>query len=225
LYIAFTSGSPGGDGGPDNQVFAGPNGEAYEYGWIMKLQEDSNNPAAMSFRWEMFALGGEPAAGGLGFANPDNLDIDSDGDVWMVTDISTSKHNLEISDRDDVGQSAMRGIFGNNSAWYLPTSGENAGMAYPIAVGPMECEICGIWLTNDQKTLFLAPQHVGEVNGKRQNMTSETRTFAMKTTDGELFIQERTVPLGSNWPGLSPNDPPRPGVVAVRRKDGRSLKG
>ncbi len=224
LYIAFTSGSPGGDGGPDNQVFAGPNGEAYEYGWIMKLQEDSNNPAAMRFRWEMFALGGEPAEEGLGFVNPDNLDIDTDGDVWMVTDISTSKHNLEVSDREGVDQSAMRGIFGNNSAWYLPTSGEQAGMAYPIVVGPMECEICGIWLTSDQKTLFLAPQHVGEVNGKRQNMASETRTFAMKTTTGEPFMQQREVPLGSNWPGLGPNDPPRPGVVAVRRKDGQSLK-
>mgnify|MGYP006274650141 FL=1 len=225
LFIAFTSGSPGGDGGPDSQVFAGPDGEAYEYGWIMKLQEDRNNPAAMSFRWDTFALGGEPAEGGLGFVNPDNLDIDADGDVWMVTDISTSKHNLEISERDGVGQSAMRGIFGNNSAWYLPTSGDNAGMAYPIAVGPMECEICGIWLTQDHKTLFLAPQHVGAANGKRQNMASETRTFAMKTTTGELFPQQREVPLGSNWPGLRPNDPPRPSVVAVRRKNGRSLKG
>lgn len=225
LYIAFTSGHPGSDGGPDKQVFAGPNGEAYEFGWIMKLQEEGNNPAAMSFRWEMFALGGEPAEGGLGFANPDNLEIDADGDVWMVTDISTSKHNLEISDREGVDQSAMRGIFGNNSAWYLPASGPNAGMAYPIAIGPMECEICGIWLTNDQTTLFLAPQHVGEVNGKRQNLASETRTFAMKTTNGNLFMQQRQVPLGSNWPGLNPNDPPRPGVVAVRRQDGRPLKG
>jgi hypothetical protein len=225
LYIAFTSGRPGGDGGPDQEVFAGPDGEAYEFGWIMKLQESNNDPSAMDFRWEMFALGGEPAEGGLGFVNPDNLDIDPDGDVWMVTDISTSKHNLEISEREGVGQSALRGIFGNNSAWYLPTSGANAGMAYPIAIGPMECEICGIWFTRDQRTLFLAPQHVGAANGKRQNMASETRTFAMKTTTGELFMQQRQVPLGSNWPGLRPNDPPRPGVVAVRRQDNRPLKG
>lgn len=225
LYIAFTSGSPGGDGGPDVQVFAGPDGGVYEFGWIMKLQEDRNNPAAMNFRWEIFALGGEPAEGGLGFVNPDNLDIDADGDVWMVTDISTSKHNLEVSERDGVGQSALRGLFGNNSAWYLPTSGANAGMAYPLAVGPMECEICGIFMTQDQKTLFLAPQHPGEVNGKRQNLAGETRTFAMKTTAGKIFTQQRQVPLGSNWPGKGPNDPPRPGLVAVRRKDGRSLKG
>ncbi len=225
LYIAFTSGSPGGDGGPDQSVFAGPNGEAFEFGWIMKLQEDNNNPTAMSFRWEMFALGGEPAVGGLGFANPDNLEIDADGDIWMVTDMSTSKHNLEVFERNGVSQSVLRGVFGNNSAWYIPTSGEDAGMAYPIAIGPMECELCGIWLTQDQKTLFLAPQHVGEANGKRSNMASETRTFAMKTTDGQLFTQQREVPLGSNWLGLNPNDPPRPGVVAVRRKDGRPIKG
>ena len=224
LYIAFTSGSPGGDGGPDKQVFVGPNGEAYEFGWIMKLQEDQNEPDAMSFRWDMLALGGEPATGGLGFANPDNLDIDADGDIWMVTDISTSKHNLAVPDRDGVSQSVLRGIFGNNSAWYIPTSGENAGTAYPFVVGPMECEICGIWITRDQKTMFLAPQHVGAANGKRQNLASETRTFAMKTTDGQLFTQQRQVPLGSNWPELGPNDPPRPGLVAVRREDGRPIK-
>lgn len=33
LFIALTSGSPGGDGGPDKRIFTGPNGEIpYEYG-------------------------------------------------------------------------------------------------------------------------------------------------------------------------------------------------
>lgn len=60
LYIAFSSGSPGGDGGPDKRVFKGPQGESpWEYGWIVRLVEDQDDPAAMTFRWESFAMGGE----------------------------------------------------------------------------------------------------------------------------------------------------------------------
>jgi secreted PhoX family phosphatase len=33
------------------------------------------------------------------------------------------------------------------------------------------------------------------------------------------------VPLGSNWPSLVPGRPPRPGVVVIRRHDGRPLLG
>ena len=229
LYIAFTSGGSGGDGGPNNTIFQGPNGEQpYEHGWIMKLREDNNDPGAMAFRWDMLALGGEPAEGGMGFSNPDNLEIDASGNLWMVTDMSTSKHNLEVPDRVDkdgkpVSQSNLRGLFGNNSIWYIPTSGPNAGAAFMFGYGPMECEMCGPYLTKDQSTLFLAAQHPGESNGIRKDMAAETRSYAMKTTDGEDFMQQREVPIGSNWPGKTANAAPRPAVVAVRRIDGGIL--
>lgn len=214
LYIAFTSGTAGSDGGPDRLIFQGPKGEVpYEYGWIMRLQEGDNDPAAQTFRWEMMAAGGEPTEGGLGFANPDNLLLDRNGDLWMVTDISTSQQNQPITENDDRGQ------FGNNSIWYIPTSGINAGKAYLFGFGPMECETCGPFLTNDQTTLFLAVQHPGEVNGTRQDRQSQTRKFDLKTTDNRKFVQNRQIPLGSNWPGLGTNDPPKPAVVAVRRSD------
>ncbi len=86
LFITFTSGSPSSsDGGPDLRIFKGPDGKAFEYGWIVRLVEDENNPAAMTFRWKMLSLGGEPAEGGAGFANPDNLLIDKGGNIWMLT--------------------------------------------------------------------------------------------------------------------------------------------
>ncbi|MEM9908579.1 MAG: alkaline phosphatase PhoX, partial [Cyanobacteria bacterium P01_D01_bin.44] len=46
VFIAFTSGLSGGDGGPDKSIFVGPNGEDFEFGWIMKLMEDDSDPAA-----------------------------------------------------------------------------------------------------------------------------------------------------------------------------------
>lgn len=229
VYVAFTSGGPGGDGGPDSRIFVGPNGEMpYEYGWIMRMMEDSNEPAAMTFRWEMMALGGEPSEGGAGFANPDNFEIDASGHLWIVTDMSTDKHNRAVPSRVEAGgaavsQSNLRGLFGNNSIWFMPTSGPNAGNAYMFGMGPMECETTGPFLTQDQQTLFLAVQHPGEIYGVRQDMASEERQFAMKTTAGEEFMQTRDVPLGSNWPGGGVNDPPKPAVVAVRRMDGGSM--
>lgn len=220
LYIAFTSGSPSDDeGSPDKRIFKSPNGETpYEFGWIMRLQEEGSDPAAMTFRWDLLATGGEPADGGLGFANPDNLAIDENGNIWMVTDMSTSSHNKALSSRVEEGkpvsQKDLLGVFGNNSAWLIPTSGENAGNAYPFAIGPIDTELTGLFFRGE--TLFLAVQHPGEKGGMRQEMAAEMREFAMKTTTGEEFIQQRKVPVGSNWPGKSPQAPPRPAVVAIR---------
>lgn len=230
LFITFTSGSPSSsDGSPDGRVFKGPHGETpYGYSWIMRLDETANDPAAMSFTWAMFATGGEPFEGGLGFSSPDNLEIDKNGNLWVVTDMSTDKHNQAIPSRiDDAGeavsQSSLRGLFGNNSIWFMPTSGANAGEAYLFGYGPMECETTGPFLSKDEKTLFLSVQHPGEYNGVQQDMASETRMLAMKTTDGQEFIQTRTVPIGSNWPSKEINAPAKPSVVAVRRLDGESL--
>ena len=217
LYITFTSGTPGGDGAPDRRIFKGPKEETpWEYGWIMRLIEDKNDPAALKFTWKMLAVGGEPANGGAGFANPDNLLIDRNKNVWMVTDMSTEKHN-NPNDKNRLG------CFGNNSIWYIPISGDNAGNAYLFGMGPMDCETTGPFFTKDQQTLFLSVQHPGEMHGLRQNSASENREFTLQTTDGQTFNQTRTVPIGSNWPGKKVNDPPKPAVVAIRRSDAKAI--
>jgi uncharacterized protein len=84
----------------------------------------------------------------------------------------------------------------------------------------MDAEMTGPFFTADQKTLFLAAQHPGEVGGMRKAMAAETRQIAMRTTDGKEFMQDRVVPIGSNWPGKQTNMPPKPSVVAIRRIDG-----
>lgn len=229
LYISFTSGSPGSDGGPDARIFKSPNGDdGYEPGWVMRLEEDENDPAARSFRWQMVTTGGEPADGGSGFSNPDNLHIDRQGNLWLVTDMSTSKQNREVANRVDesgtpLDASQVLGIYGNNSIWYVPTSGNDAGTPYLFGVGPMECETTGPCFDAEETTLFLAVQHPGETHGTRTNAVAETRKFILKTTDGETFVQTRQVPLGSNWPHRADGQPPKPGVVAVYREDGARL--
>ncbi|HIK27249.1 MAG: DUF839 domain-containing protein [Oscillatoriaceae bacterium SKW80] len=225
LYICFTAGMSDEEGGPDKRIFKGPAGETpYPYGWVMRLEEENNEPDALTFRWQMVATGGEPVAGGVGFANPDNILIDRSGNLWIVTDMSTGSQNKAVNSRVDgngkpVPQSKLVGVFGNNSIWYMPATGENAGKAYLFGYGPMECETSGPFFTQDQRTLFLSVQHPGEMNGTRQNMATETRKFAMLTVDGKEFVQTRKVPVGSNWPGKGANEPPKPAVVAIRRTD------
>ena len=220
LYISFTSGSPSKDGGPDSRIFKGPKGETpYEYGWVMRLTEDRNDPAAETFKWEIVATGGEPNSGGMGFANPDNLLLDKSGNVWMVTDTSTSKLNNAVKSRtNDEGKAAnISGLFGNNTIWYIPTSGENAGKAFLFGIGPMECETTGPCFTPDKQTMFLAIHHPGEANGTRLNNASETREYLVYTTTGEEFTQTRKVPIGSNWPDKSSDAAPKPAVIYISK--------
>ncbi len=206
LIIAFTAGSASEDGSPDKTIFSDEEGRVYEYGCLMKIKEKDNQPAALTFTWEIIGAGGFPAMGGMGFANPDNIAFDFEGNLWMVTDMPTGLLNKPDS-------RYITGAMGNNSIWYIPLTGEKAGLAYPFGIGPMETEICGLCFW--QNTLFLAIQHPGERNGIRQDMAAETREFSIPTTDGQQFTQTRLIPKGSNWPAKKPNSPPKPSLVAV----------
>lgn len=227
VFIAFTSGAISKtDGSPDVRIFKGLDGNtAYEYGWVMRLQENGNDPASPTFQWQMMATGGEPAIGGMGFANPDNLAFDSKGNLWIVTDMSSDKMNQAVPAgrvaKNGVPLSAtdLRGVYGNNAIWCMPLSGDAAGQAHLFGIGPMDCETTGPCFTADHKTLFLAIQHPGEVHGTRQAMTSEIRQIALHTTDGQEFLQTRRVPIGSNWPSQQANQPPKPAIVAIRRQN------
>jgi secreted PhoX family phosphatase len=213
LLIAFTAGGSDGDGQADPAIFAGPGGEpSWPYGWVMRLEDGlqrGGDPAI--FRWRMAAAGGTPWQGGMGFAMPDNLAFDRRGNLWMVTDRSFSGADLDV--------------FGNNACWLFPASGPRAGEALLFATGPMECELCGPCFDSAETALFLAVQHPGEAHGTRQPGAHEVQAHTLQDVGGGSFQQLREVPLGSNWPSPAPGRPPRPGVVAIRRSDGRPLLG
>ena len=212
LLIAFTSGYPGSGGGADPEVFRGPAGQnSWGHGWVMRLAE--TGPQA--FRWRMAVTGGTPWAGGLGFANPDNLALDSKGNLWIVTDRSM--------------KGSAGDVFGNNGCWFVPRNGGQNGSqdetAACFAIGPMECEVTGVCLDSQEKTLFLAIQHPGELHGSRQQGDEKFQAHELVDRDGNVFQQLRRLPLGSNWPAQAPGRPPRSGVVAIRRSSGQPLMG
>ncbi|WP_043097217.1 PhoX family protein [Kallotenue papyrolyticum] len=127
------------------------------HGQIVRLIETDHNPEALTFDWEFFAVGGPQS----GFSSPDNLIFDPYGNLWMVTDISSSR--------------AGKGIYrfhGNNAMFFFATEGPDAGKAYQFASGPVECEMTGPMWTPDGTTLFLAIQHPGEESPSLNELTS-----------------------------------------------------
>ncbi len=127
------------------------------HGQIVRLVEADNNPAAENFDWSIFAVGGPQS----GFSSPDNMVFDDDGNLWMVTDVSSSRLNKGIYK-----------FMGNNAMFMFRTEGPDAGVAYRFATGPVECEMTGPTWTPDGSTLFLSVQHPGEESPSLDELTS-----------------------------------------------------
>jgi len=122
------------------------------HGSIRVLREDGNDPIVKTFTWQDFAAGGPTDAGGVGFSSPDNLTFDADGNLWVVTDISSSRLN----------KANEYNFHANNAMFMVPTIGPNAGVAFRFANMPVESEGTGPYFTPDYQTMFLAVQHPGE---------------------------------------------------------------
>jgi hypothetical protein len=233
VFIAYTDGAPGSDGYPDSRIFnVAKYGSAVnsnqQSGGLYKIIEDSPDGAGLTFRWQRLAQGGEAGAvDGAGFANVDNLAFDPQGNVWGVTDMSTSTHNgFEVGaagkpttiDHKKTGNVAeFTGVFGNNFLFYIPTSGLNAGTVIPFAYGPNRCELTGPTFLGD--TLIIAVQHPGE-DSPIDDGTVLSRQIEMLDLNGAVFNQTRSVSRGSLWPSNIENDrrrSPMPSVVGIRR--------
>jgi uncharacterized protein len=181
-------------------------------GHILRLDEAGGDCGALRFKWNVFALCGDPnaaspvgqtAAGGRvnidvsingqktftgdRFACPDNICFDQRGHVWIATDGSDA-------------------VFGdcNDQVLVTPISTEGPRPVKRFLVGPMGAEICGPMLSPDEKAFFAAIQHPGENNA-----------------DGVRFGDLR-------WSGAAPPSTfpdgagawPRSAVVVVTRTDG-----
>ncbi len=130
------------------------------YGQIIRLFEAGNNPTATEFSFEVYAAGGP----NTGFASPDNLTFDGKGNLYIVTDISSSSLNKGIYRP-----------FKNNGMFVMPVgpnSNFRKGDAYQFASAPVESEMTGPAFTPDGRTLFIAIQHPGEETTDKARPTS-----------------------------------------------------
>lgn len=127
------------------------------HGHITRFIEEGDDLGALTFDFEIFAAGGKQS----GFSAPDNLTFDSLGNLWTVTDMSSSKLNSGIYTH-----------FANNGMFVIPTIGKNAGEAFQFASAPVEAELTGPSFTPNETTLFLSIQHPGEETADLNNLTS-----------------------------------------------------
>ncbi len=229
VYIAFTEAAGSSDGSPDRRIFKDSDAtSSRQYGAIYRILEGGvegpeSDPAATTFTWGQFLGSGEVAEQGNGFAFADNLVFDPQGHLWMVTDITTTAQNFptrrEREDGSYPGGLNFPGAFGNNAMFVIPTHGENAGMPYLFATGPMDSEFCGPTFTEDGLTLILSVQHPGELDGMgTRDRKPEEREHILLDREGKSFVQKRMVPVGSNFPHGEKGRAPRPAVVYIRRK-------
>lgn len=127
------------------------------HGHITRFVESGDDLGSLTFDFEIFAAGGKQS----GFSAPDNLTFDSFGNLWTVTDISSSKLNSGIYKH-----------FANNGMFVIPTICENTGEAFQFASAPVEAEMTGPSFTPNETTLFLSIQHPGEETDDLKKPTS-----------------------------------------------------
>jgi len=118
-------------------------GKNRPHGSILKIEEKNKDFLSLDFKAETFLNGGKEN----GFICPDNLAFDSKGNLWFTNDISNKDLNM--------GSYAE---FGNNSLFYVPMSGPQAGKVFRQMSSPKGAEFTGPSFSADGKTLFLSVQ-------------------------------------------------------------------
>ena len=181
--------------GTGNNAAVNSSRDPNPYGHIVRFNEVGN--ADTAFEWDIFLLAGDPAydpavpAGQPVFGSPDGIWVDNSGIVWIQTDISNSSQNLASRGYDHIGNNAMLAAD--------PETGE----LRRFLTGPRGCEITGVTMTPDQRTMFVNVQHPGE------STTFWNNQFGAPSTANPSTV--------SSWPF---GGRPRPSTVVIRKLDG-----
>jgi uncharacterized protein len=168
---------------------------ANSYGHIVRWREADDDPAATTFRWNIFVLAGDPAQvdaskrgtiHGDAFGSPDGLWFDPQGRLWIQTDISAAALN--------------RGDYANLGNNQMLCADVGTGRVARFLTGPRGCEITGITATPDGRTLFVNIQHPGEPATERNDPAHPKAV--------------------SSWPDGDAGQRPRSATVVITKDDG-----
>jgi secreted PhoX family phosphatase len=177
-----------------------------DYGHIIRWREDGRTVTATTFTWDLFVQCGDkkaPQAGktlpgsynpaghdnyvgninGDDYGAPDGLWFDYYGRLWIQT--------------DQAGDGA--GDWVNIGGNVMMCADPNTKVTRRFLTSPMDCEVTGVVVTPDHRTMFVNIQHPGEGS-----------TAADPTAT-------------SNWPhsqGYGPSGRPRSATVVITKRDG-----
>ena len=183
------------------------------HGHIIRWRENGASAAATAFAWDIYLFGAEATApadvnlSGLtavnDFSSPDGLYFDPRGMLWIQTDdgayTDVTNCMMLAAVPGKVGDGGAATAAGGTAT--LKGANATPDTVRRFLVGPKDCEITGIAVTPDGKTLFFNVQHPGE--------------------EGSLAS------LSSHWPAsqtdAASTKRPRSATVVVTRKDGGAI--
>lgn len=195
VYVTLTNNSDRGTKAPVNA--ANPRA-SNSMGHIVRWSEANGDSAGTVFKWEIYTLAGDSSSNqahlrgnviGDTLGSPDGLWFDRRGILWTQTDISTSA----------LGKGAYVNL--PNNAMYASDPATKEFRRFLI--GPKGCEITGVDMTPDLKTMFINIQHPGESPSERSN-PNNTKII-------------------SSWPDKDNFTRPRSATIAIWRKDGKDV--
>ncbi|MGH8616508.1 MAG: PhoX family protein [Burkholderiales bacterium] len=170
------------------------------YGHVIRWNETGGDPAALAFKWDLFVLAGDPQhpdpakrgnIRGDAFGSPDGLWFDDRGLLWIQTDVSTSVLNRGDYER-----------LGNNQMLAADIA---TGEIRRFLTGPRGCEVTGVVMTPDGRSMFVNIQHPGETSSERNDPAKPQAV--------------------STWPDGPSGGRPRAATVVIRREDGGFIGG
>ncbi|MBO9688895.1 PhoX family protein [Roseateles chitosanitabidus] len=180
-------------------------------GHIIRWRESATDVTKLN--WDIYLFGAESTAAAdvnlssltdvNDFSSPDGLFFDKRGMLWIQTDdgayTDVTNCMMLAAIPGKVGDGGKANAAGGTST--IAGAKATADTVRRFLVGPKECEITGIAMTPDNKTLFFNVQHPGE---------DSTPDFAAKT-------------FGSYWPAsqsdATAKKRPRSATVVITRKD------
>lgn len=195
VYVTLTNNSDRGTKAPVNA--ANPRA-SNSMGHIVRWSEANGDSTGTVFKWEIYTLAGDSSSNqahlrgnviGDTLGSPDGLWFDRRGILWTQTDISTSA----------LGKGAYVNL--PNNAMYASDPASKEFRRFLI--GPKGCEITGVDMTPDLKTMFINIQHPGESPSERSN-PNNTKII-------------------SSWPDKDNFTRPRSATIAIWRKDGKDV--
>ncbi|MEU1752503.1 PhoX family phosphatase [Micromonospora matsumotoense] len=183
VYVALTNNSDRGKAGKPAADEINPR-NLNKHGQILELVEDRGDNTAESFAWSLPIVAGDPADPSTYFAGydktkvspiscPDNVAFDATGNLWISTDGNA--------------------LGSNDGLFATAVEGPERGHLKQFLTVPLGAETCGPFITGDNRSVFVAVQHPGEITGASVEKPAST------------------------WPD---GDYAKPGVVVTWRLDG-----
>ncbi|MEU7855329.1 PhoX family phosphatase [Nonomuraea sp. NPDC049141] len=158
-----------------------------KHGHVLEIVERRDDAGEKTFAWSLPLICGDPNDPATYFAGydktkvspiscPDNVAFDRDGNLWIATD------------GNQLGS--------NDGMFVMPVRGKERGHLRQFLTVPLGAETCGPMVTPDQRSVFVAVQHPGELDGATPDKPA------------------------SHWPD---GDQPRPSVAVVWHAKGQKV--